>query len=228
MKKLIFLFLILFPTIAFSETIQLEWDYSAEDQAKIDGFKLFQKRLYTEEFDYTAPLATVGADVRSYKADVEAGVGANRTYSFVVRAYKDSEESTDSNQVDYLVVGIAPAAPAELSGEYNKETSILNLSWEQPVDEWDIWQWIVYYRVEPETEFIELGRVDRGNALTLTKDFDVVPAGVSKTVHFAVVAFRRDYTIHSENSEDFIIVIDRQGPPIPPENLKINIEIPVQ
>lgn len=226
MKKLLFVLLLLIPSIALAETIQLEWDYPTD--VEIDGFKLFQKRLYTEEFDYTAPLATVGADVRSYKADVEAGVGANRTYSFVVRAYKDSEESTDSNQVDYLVVGIAPSAPIELTGEYNKETSILNLSWEQPQDEWDIWRWLVYYRLEGETEFTELGQVHKGNALTLIKDFDVVPPGVSKTVHFAVVAFRRDYTIHSENSAEFSLVIDRTGPPIPPENLKINIEIPVQ
>lgn len=226
MKKLIFLFLILFPTIAFSETIQLEWDYP--DDQIIDGFKIYLKTKYTDTYDYTQPLATVESDARSYKYEAAATAGANVNYVFVVRAFKDDEESDDSNEVGHKVIGIAPATPISLTGEYNKDTSILNLSWEQPQDEWDIWQWIVYYRLDDETEFTELGQVDKGNALTLTKDFDVVPAGESKTVYFTVVSFRRDYTIHSENSAEFSLVIDRQGPPVPPENLKINIEIPVQ
>lgn len=227
-KTLLFLFLILFPTIAFSETIQLEWNYSAEDEAKIDGFMLFMRRLYTEEYDYTNPVATIPANERTYQINVDPGDNANRTYSFVVRAYKGDEQSTDSNQVDYLVVGITPQAPINLTGDYNKDTSILNLSWEQPLDDFDIWQWIVYYRIDPEPEFTELGRVDRGQALILTKDFDVVQSGESKTVYFTVVSFRRDYNVHSGNSEEFSIVIDRQGPPVPPDNLIINIEIPVQ
>lgn len=228
MKKLIFLFLILFPTIAFSETIQLEWDYPAEDESKIDGFKLFMRRLYTEEYDYTNPVATIPAVDRNYQIEVSPGEGANRTYSFVIRAYKGDEQSTDSNQVEYLVVGIAPQAPINLTGDYNKDTSILNLSWEQPTDEYDVWQWIVYYRLTDQIDFTELGRVDRGQALVLTQDFDVVAKGESETVFFTVVAFRRDYTIHSANAAEFALVIDRQGPPAAPENLKINIEIEVK
>ena len=228
MKKLfLFLFILLIPAIAFSETIQLEWDYTADDQTNIDGFRLYMRRLYTEEYDYTNPVATIPPEYRNYQIDAEAGEDTNRTYSFVIRAYKGDEESTDSNEVNYLVVGIKPAAPIELTGEYNKETSILNLNWEQPQDDFDIWKWIVYYRIDDDTEFIELGTVDKGQALTLVKDFNVVEPGQSKTVHFTVVAFRRDYTVHSENAAEFSIVIDRQGPPVPPDNLKINIEIPV-
>lgn len=226
MKRLFFLFLILIPAIGIAETIQLEWDYP--DDQIIDGFKIYLKTKYTDTYDYTQPLVTLGSDIRAYQYDAAATPGANVNYVFVVRAYKDDEESDDSNEAGHKVIGIAPSAPIELAGEYNKDTSILNLSWEQPVDEWDIWRWLVYYRLDDQTEFTELGQVDKGNALTLTKDFDVVPAGVSKTVHFAVVAFRRDFTIHSENSAEFSLVIDRLGPPTPPENLIINIEIPVQ
>jgi hypothetical protein len=229
MKKLIVLsFLLLIPTMSFSEMIQLEWNYSADDQVKIDGFKIYMKRAYTEEYDFNNPETTLSADIRSYKIDLEPVNNSNRNYVFVVRAYKGEQESDNSNEVGYKVIGIKPAAPIELTGEYNRETSILNLSWEQPQDEFDIWQWIVYYRLEDETEFTELGTVDKGQALMLTKDFNVVEPGQSKTVYFTVVAFRRDFTIHSENSAEFSIVIDRQGPPVPPDNLKINIEIPVK
>ncbi|MGD8786311.1 MAG: fibronectin type III domain-containing protein [Phycisphaerales bacterium] len=228
MKKLIICsVLLLIPTFSFSEKIQLEWNYSTEDQAKIDGFKLFMKKPSTAEYDYSNPIATISPSDRSYQIDVNPGENENITYSFVVRAYKDDKESADSNQVGYLVVGIVPAIPVSLAGEYNSETSILNLSWEQPVDDFDVWKWIVYYRLEGDDKFIEIGRVDKGQSLTLTKAFDAVGPGQSKTVFFTVVAFRRDHTVHSQNAAEFAIVIDRRVPPVPPDNLIINIEIPV-
>lgn len=229
MKKLIFLFLILFlfPSIALSEMITLEWDYSAEDQAKIDGFKLFMKKRYQDSYDYNNPILTIPASDRTANVEAPAAIDAVQGYNWVIRAYKEAEESTDSNQVEYYVVGKIPATPINLTGEYNKETSLLYLSWEQPQDDYDIWQWIVYYRLTDQSDFTELGRVDKGQALTLTKDFDAVANGESETVYFTVVSFRRDYTIHSPNSVEFSLLIDRSGPPIAPDNLKINIEIPV-
>lgn len=226
MKKLIFLFLILIPSIALAETIQLEWDYP-ENQA-IDGFKLFMKKKVAENFDYLSPVATLEPTARSVAVDAPTIANKVQGYDFVLRAIKGELESADSNSVQYYVVGVVPAAPTALNGEYNKETSIISLSWEQPVDEYDIWQWIVYYRMEGQTEFSELGRVDKGQALILTEEFDKVAEGEEGTAYFTVVSFRRDYTVHSENSMEFALVIDRTGPPIPPENLKINIEIPVQ
>lgn len=228
MKKLIFLFLILIliPAIGIAETITLEWDYP-ENQA-IDGFKLFMKKKVAENFDYLSPVATLEPTARSVAVDAPTVANKVQGYDFVLRAIKGELESADSNSVQYYVVGVVPAAPTALNGEYNKETSIISLSWEQPIDEYDIWQWIVYYRMEGQTEFSELGRVDKGQALILTEEFDKVAEGEEGTAYFTVVSFRRDYTVHSENSMEFALVIDRTGPPIPPENLKINIEIPVQ
>jgi len=226
MKKLIFLFLILIPSIALAETIQLEWDY--ENDQNIDGFKLYQKKKIQEAYDYTSPVLTIDANQRSAEVYVPVVADKVQGYNFVLRAFNSDYESGDSNQVEYFVVGIVPLAPINLTGEYNKLTSILNLSWEQPTDEYEIWQWIVYYKINAEDQFVELGRVDKGQALTLTKDFNDVAEGDSRTVYFTVVSFRRDYSVHSENSAEFSLVIDRTGPPIPPENLKINIEIPVQ
>jgi hypothetical protein len=228
MKKFIICsVLLLIPTFSFSETIQLEWDYTTENQAKIDGFKLFMKKLPAKEYDYGNPVATISPSDRKYQIDVNPGENENITYSFVVRAYKDDKESTDSNQIDYLVVGIVPAIPVSLAGEYNSETSILSLSWKQPLDDYDVWKWIVYYRLKGDNKFTEIGTVDKGQSLTLTKAFDAVKPGQSKTVFFTVVAFRRDNTVHSKNAAEFSIIIDRRVPPVPPDNLIINIEIPV-
>jgi len=228
MKKLIICsVLLLIPTFSFSEKIQLEWDYSTENQAKIDGFKLFMKKVAAEEYDYSNPIATISPSDRSYQIDVNPGENENITYSFVVRAYKEDKESPDSNQVGYLVVGIVPAIPVSLTGEYNSETSILNLSWEQPVDDYEVYKWIVYYRLKGQNKYTEVGKVDKGQALTLTKAFDAVAPGKKKIVFFTVVAFRRDHTVHSKNAAEFSITIDRRVPPAPPENLIINIEIPV-
>lgn len=227
MKKLIFLFLILFPTIAFSETIQLEWDYSAEDQAKIDGFKLYMKEKWKDAFDYTDPIATLDPADRSTSIDAPTKAGAVQTYDFVIKAYKDDLESADSNTASYAVVGVKPLTPTGLMGQYDKELSIISLSWEQPLDPYDIHKWIVYYQVDPAAGFLELGQVDKDQQLNLTTEFSGVAEGEIKNVTFTVVSFRRDYTVYSDNSESLIIEIDRSGPPVPPENLKINIEIPV-
>ena len=131
MKKFIICsVLLLIPTFSFSETIQLEWNYSTEEQTKIDGFKLFMKKLPATEYDYSNPIATISPSDRSYQIDVNPGENENIKYSFVVRAYKDGKESTDSNQVDYLVVGIVPSIPVSLAGEYNSETSIFKFELE--------------------------------------------------------------------------------------------------
>lgn len=231
MKKLIIVLFVLFiPAVLFGETIKLQWDYP--EDTNFDGFKIYMKTRYINEYDYTTPLITLNKDVREYTYVAPTIEGAATNYVFVIRAYRNEGEeiieSADSNEVGHKVVGIKPITPINLTGEYNNETSIVNLSWEQPQDEYEIYKWIVYYRLDDATEFTELGRVDKDNELELTEDFNVVQEGESKDVHFTVVAFRSDYAIHSDNSDEFTITISKEGPLVPPENLKIDIQFEVK
>ena len=229
-KKFLFLLILIFltPFQLLAEQVQLQWDYTTENQEKIDGFKLYQKKYWHDGYDFDTPIETLPPEARDTTIDVPPVIDKAMEYQFVIRAYKDEKESENSNQVEYTVVGIKPATPIQLTGEYNKSASIINLMWEQPQDEYDIYQWIVYYKLESENDYIELGRVDKGQALVLTKAFDIVAQGEEKTVYFTVISFRRDYNIHSENAQELALLIDRSGPPVVPDNLKINIEIPIQ
>lgn len=227
------LLFLLCPFIASAEFIKLGWDYSADEQ--IDGFRLFQTHpskdsegKWVDVFDYDNPIQELPADARITEVEVPGKAEGVLKYVFVIRAYRGNTESSDSNKASYKVVLINPDKPINLYGQYDQESSIVSLAWEQPPDDYDVHKWIVYYRLEDQTEYKELGSVNKGQDLTMTKTFDVAPLNAKTVVYFSVVAFRKDNTAHSENADEIAITIDRRDSPPPPDNLKVNIEIKVE
>jgi hypothetical protein len=226
-RVIIILFLVLFPLICFAEKIRLEWDPPTDQN--ITGVKVFQKTAKDgDNYDFSAPVAIV--DLNTNFADIEISGEPNAVlkYLWVVRAYRDIYESDNSNEVDYKVVRIAPISPAALQGNYDPEKGAITLSWIQPDDPYPIYKWVVYYRISESDSWIELGSIDSAQDLTLTKAFDAVPDGTKKTVFFSVTAFRRSLTYSTDNAM-IGVEIDRLGDNVPPiQNLRININIPVE
>ncbi len=85
-------FLILLATSAMAAQITLAWD---ANEPTPDGYRLYQ-RSAGESFDYDQPVWT-GSTTTAPIDDLTEGL----TYYFVVRAYVGSDESGDSNEVEY-------------------------------------------------------------------------------------------------------------------------------
>jgi len=204
------------------EEIILTWDAPIEVH---DGVKIFQKTAKDGDvYDYSNPITTILFPGISATINVLGEADAVLKYQWVARAYRDDIESIDSNEVSYKVVNIPPLTPVGLSGYYDTSKQVITLRWEQPADDWAIDHWVVYYRL-PGREWAELGRVDDGNELTLTQDFNVVNSGEQQIIDFAVVAFRRS-GVFSANSLEHSIEIDRRTVD-PVQNLRIEVDIPL-
>lgn len=217
-----------------AEEITLTWDMPEQ---QIDGVRIFQTVPVQDEngqwvntYDYALPVSTpiyvdgnIPPEVNEVTIDLPGRTNQITKYCFVARAFLAGEESADSNEVDYKVNLIPPVAPIELSGSYEKDEQLINLSWQQPQDDWAISHWVVYSKL-PEGEFTELGRVDHGQELTLTQPL-VAPVGQRTNMSFAVVAFRSS-GIYSSNSNELEIDIDRREVP-PINNLQIKVQIPL-
>lgn len=224
-KKIITL-LLLTTSPSIAEEIILEWD---SPKSPVDGIRIFQRTAYPDDtYDFERPVAEVGPNETSVRIDVPGEPDKVLKYLWVARAFIADFESDNSNEVDYKVVNTIPPQPVELTGYYDSNNSIVYLSWKQPEDTHPVWYWKVFYRVD-SVGFIELGQVNKDAELELISSFDVVPDGEFKEVDFVVVAFRRS-GVFSENSETLNIRVDRRDQIIVPpvDNLRIEIEIPVQ
>ncbi len=231
MKTIIALMIALLPSFAFSEEIKLTWDYQL---SAIDGFRCYQKTAYANDnYDFDSPVKTknfptgdIPAEVTEITIDLEGEENAVLKYLFVCRAFKGNLESENSNEVSYKVVRTIPPAPVGLSGFYDNAAGSIHIEWEQPQDGHIVYKWAVYYRLEGQIEYSDLGIVNYGHDLILESPFDVVAEGEKKSVFFTVVAFRRS-GVYSSNSEEYGIEIDR-GFVGPIENLKIEVDIPLE
>lgn len=232
---LIVLLLLLAPRPIYAEQITLLWDY--DNSAAVDGFRVFYTIPHQDDtgqwhttYDYALPLTTtlyqdgnVPPELRELTIDLPGRANLVTSYRIVARAFRDDQESADSNQLSYKVVRVPPEAPIELLGSYDTEASVVTLEWQQPPDDWDISRWVVYYRTDGG--FTELGVVDGDRELKIAEPLNLVLPGEQNTVAFSVVAFRRS-GVFSANSSEFEIHIDRREIP-PMQNLRIRIEIPL-
>ena len=217
---MIFLF---FTARVRADVINLQWDYSAEENP--DGFRIYQ-RIIGEEYDYNTPLLSVSGDQRSVKFDIAGEPNAAIKYEFVARAYIDSDQSADSNQVTYQIVRIKPPIPIDLSGEFDRQNSMIKIGWSQPSDDYEVAFWRVFFRLHgTEDEYTELGIVRKDMPLEITAQFNIVEIGSRAEVDFTIVSYRINGT-YSGNSQILTIDVDRRkiGEV---HNLRINIEIPV-
>lgn len=238
MKYLCICFVVLFISapVILAENIMLQWD----KVENVDGYRLFQSiRVKKSDgsweniYDYASPITTetypegnIPQDVDSIIVDLPGVDEENTRYMFVARSYLGENESVNSNEVEYQVNLITPPAPTDLAGDYIKKDSLINLIWTQPAEQWyETDYWKVFYKID-DSEWIEIGRIDKGNELTLTQEFDVVPAGSQKNVDFTVLAYRQSGKF-SANSTVLTLDIDRREVP-PIQNLRINVQIPVK
>lgn len=223
---LIALMLFFFISWVRAENVQLQWDY---DGGPADGFHIY----YKSGGDYSNPAATleypdgnIPIDIRQVTIDLPVTKGDVTKFVFIARTFKADNLSDPSNKVFYSVVGIPPLIPVTLEGNYDKEQSIIHVSWEQPQDEYPTHHWRVYARISGESDFKEIGLIRQEEGLELTTDFDLVPVGEQHTCEFVVIAYRRS-GVFSSNSEILAMDIDRtQVDPV--KNLKLNIQIPVK
>jgi hypothetical protein len=215
---------------ALADEINFSWDY--DDAIEIDGFRIYagpRREGDNGEWynDYHPdPIATVDPEARTATADEPGIVDDSRNICFVVRAYRGDEESDDSNYVCQVIDNTPLQAPTALTGNYDPEQNVITLTWDQ-ADADRAKFWLVYYKL-PDSDFVELGRVDNTGQsdVTLSSVFDAVAEGLSADVTFAVVAYK-NFDVFSPNSDELTITIDRSKPPAPVD-FKITVEIPVQ
>jgi len=99
----LFSLLYLYCSTIHASQVSLAWDPSDSD---VDGYNVYM-RSEGQAYDYTSP-AWSGTDTTCAIDQLEAN-----TYYFVARAYAASNESTDSNEVEYkVVINSAPMSDA--------------------------------------------------------------------------------------------------------------------
>lgn len=222
---LIVLLLSLFFQLSDSrgEQIQLKWEYNGMQP---DGFYIYQ-RISGNAWPAEPSVTIQNPNARAVIVDPPGEAGRAIRYDWIARTFLGDQISEPSNFVEYTVVRVPPPEPADLAGSFDADESVIRISWQQPEDEYSgqypATHWRVYYTLG-DVEFTELGLV-RGGNLELTTGFSAVPAGQRESVSFVVVAYRRS-GVYSGNSDILTIDVDRRQPGRP-EDLRINIEVPV-
>lgn len=230
MKRLIIVLLIVMsPCLLSAETIKLTWD----KMEAVDGVRIYHALRYyvvdhNESFwDWDTPVCEVPVDQNSCTYELTGIDEKLIKYLFVARSFIGDKESENSNEVYYVFDLVTPPAPTALTGDYDKESNTITLSWTQPPETWnEIELWRIYYRIDGN-EYIELGTVDDESNLTLLTDFNATQQGVITDVEFTVVAYRRSGKF-SPNSAPLVVPVDRtdETPPLPiPKQLQIEIQV---
>jgi hypothetical protein len=91
--------LALSPSAPMAAQVTLRWD---ANQTAPDGYRLYQSNA-AQGFDYSSPVWSGQAIEHTV-----AGLDSNKTYYFVVRAFKGNSESGDSNMVQFPEPGSVP------------------------------------------------------------------------------------------------------------------------
>jgi chitinase len=91
--------LALSPSLLMAAQVTLRWD---ANQTAPDGYRLYQSNA-AQGFDYSSPVWSGQAIEHTV-----AGLDSNKTYYFVVRAFKGNSESGDSNMVQFPEPGSVP------------------------------------------------------------------------------------------------------------------------
>lgn len=220
---------------AYGEQIRLQWDHVDD----VDGYRIYQTIRggdpISHTFDFTNPVTTetypdgkIPQTETQITIDLPGVEGEDTKYMFVARTFRGDDTSENSNEVSYVVSLVPPLPATELIGGYDKNAGIISIAWEQPPDEYEwrtVSHWIVYYRIR-DGEWTAIGRIDSDHDLTMEAPFDAVAEGEKESVEFVIVSYRRS-GVYSADSQSLTLDIDRRDVP-PIQNLRINIEIPVE
>lgn len=113
-------------TAVFNKTVDLSWKASATSE--IDGYKIFRSETKGKNYN------KVGQVAKTQTAFSDKTVLAGKTYYYIVRAYKGSDQSDSSNEasVEITAENIANAVPAiepltELSLAQNTKIPNINI-----------------------------------------------------------------------------------------------------
>lgn len=233
-KKLIVLALFLLLTSgagAKEISVSFKWDPNIEPD--MAGYAMFQ-RVEGASYDYDSPIdpdCTIkdgkcyvdpDAETCTYTLTLNAPDEQSTKYYWVARA-RDTYNSWsgDSNEVS-LIVDLTPLpCVTDFTGSYSMQDDLVTLSWKQ-LPAGRALYWKVYVTDTPGTGYVELLQVDNdGNDdVTTTVAIEGVEPGVSVTKYFVIVGFA-EYDVHSHNSAEVPVVIDKNAAPADVINLRI-------
>lgn len=228
---LVIIFTATLAVVARGEKITLTWD----TVDGVDGYYIYQYGK-DEQYDYNKPVTTVvypdgkiPQDVDRLIVDLPGIEGRDVKYRWVARSFRGDEQSVDSNEASYVVALTVPPAPGELAGSFDKPGGMINIAWLQPAEA-EVWQtinhWIVYCREKGTENWNAVGRINSDHELAIEMPISAIITGDKATLEFVIVAYRRS-GVYSSNSD--ILTIDVDTSVVPPmQNLRINIEFPVE
>lgn len=237
MKQLIMLLIataFLAASAAFADEFTFEWDYPS-DQA-IDGFRLYSGHMGQDEvgnwlpqYDAAPLVDAIPADARTVTATQTGWDNVSKKFCFMVRSYKGTVESADSNFVCATIDNTPLSAPEITTGIYDAQAGLVALTWTSAADE-RLKYFRIFYRAEDEDIFHDAGKVARPETMPVTVQsaIDAVGPGELKTLYFVVVGYK-DEGVYSPNSAEFAIVIDRTNHELPtPTDFRFSALIPVE
>ena len=214
-----------------ADEVTLAWDANSSSP---DGYRLFM-RTNDNLYDYNLPVLFTpypDGDIASGETSVTvqglSGIPYELVnYSFVLRAFMSTDESGDSNEVLYSVDRTAPGAAMDLSGDYDKTEQKITLNFNQP-DYDKVAYWKVFYTESSGGPYVEFETAENTGLAdnTVTSPFTYVLSGENKDIYFVIVSYRNS-EVWSNNSNEILVNIDRRIL-MPPENLRLVVEVPVQ
>lgn len=236
MKKILItvISLLIAVTSTSADEFIFQWDYP--DDVSIDGFRLYSGPMGQDENGDWVPkygdeplIDNIDPVLRIIPAIEEGWINQSKKFCFMIRSFRGNYESDDSNFICAVIDNTALIAPVISSIDYSIDGEQVIVVWTcKDTERANFFK--VYYRVNDDLSFTELGRIDKPETMPveLIESIDAVGPGETKTLHFVVVAFKND-DVFSPNSIEFPIVIDRSEGELPkPENFRFTVIVNIE
>ena len=118
LKSFLVFIILMFSTVSYAAEVTMAWDASSGDPA---GYRIY--------FGTSTGVYTGNVDVGNVTEYTLAGLAADTTYYFVVRAYNESGESGNSNEVPWIYETADTEPPVvSVSGPETVSNPLLNLN----------------------------------------------------------------------------------------------------
>lgn len=230
MKKailiLITILLLIWPLAAQAEFVVM-WDHN---DPRPDGYAVYA-RPDGEAYDYDAPIWE-GAENSQRIVDLLPPLPAilpieNFTGSFDPAASQitldwNQPAPLKAEQLYYLVVRAFIGTRGELDFRDSADSEEVSVTQSRTNT---ATKWEIFYSLTPGGPYTKLDETSTGTRITAP--FTAVPAETMQEVYFVVVTFGQDGTF-SQNSAELPVMVDRRTDPQPPQNVDVQVVIPVQ